>query len=145
MNAFLQTENRLTNNSKINLDFPGSICIAILMNNNELIVANVGDSRAIKGQYISKEEKWTFEILNNEHKPENKEEYLRIKKCHGLIHPYLNEENEFIGPQRVFIKNNNIPGLAMSRSFGDKIFSSVGVISTPDILFFKHNSMINLL
>lgn len=139
--SFLQTENKLINNSKINLDFSGSTCIAILFNNNEIIVANVGDSRAIKGQYISKKEKWTFEILNNEHKPENKEEYIRIKKCHGLIHPFVNEKNEFIGPQRVWIKNNkNIPGLAMSRSFGDKIFTSVGVISTPDILFFKHKS-----
>ena len=29
----------------------------------------------------------------------------------------------------------------MSRSFGDKVFSSVGVIATPEIFFFKNNVM----
>ena len=136
--SFSQTDYKLINNSNINIDFSGSTCISILFSNNQIIVANVGDSKAIKGQYISQNNKWTFEVLNKEHKPENKEEYLRIKKSNGLIHPYLNEDNEYIGPQRVWINNKNIPGLAMSRSFGDKIFTSVGVISTPNILFFKH-------
>ena len=38
----------------------------------------------------------------------------------------------------MWIKGKNIPGLAMSRSLGDKMFESVGVISNPDILCFKH-------
>ena len=136
--SFSQIDYKLGHNSNINIDFSGSTCISILFNNNQIIMANVGDSKAIKGQYIAQNNKWIFEILNKEHKPENKEEYLRIKKSNGIIHPYLNEENEYIGPQRVWINNKNIPGLAMSRSFGDKFFTSIGVISKPDILFFKH-------
>ncbi len=36
-----------------------------------------------------------------------------------------------IGPQRVWLKNENIPGLAMSRSVGDRVAHSVGVSSEP--------------
>jgi hypothetical protein len=32
---------------------------------------------------------------------------------------------------RVWIKEDSIPGLAMSRSFGDKIASMVGVVALP--------------
>ena len=136
--AFYETNYKLSYNSNINIDLSGTTCISILFNNKQVIMANIGDSRAIKGQYISQNKKWIFQILNKEHKPEKKEEYIRITKCKGVIHPYLNEDNEYVGPQRVWIKGKNIPGLAMSRSLGDKMFESVGVISTPDILCFKH-------
>ena len=136
--SFSQTDYKLRHNSNINIDFSGTTCISILFNNNKIIMANIGDSRAIKGQFLPGNNKWNFQILNKEHKPENKEEYIRITKSNGLIHPYLNEDNEYVGPQRVWIKDKNIPGLAMSRSLGDRIFDSVGVISTPDILCFKH-------
>ena len=139
--SFSQVDYKLINESNINIDFSGSTCISLLFNNNQIIIINIGDSRAIKGQYISEENKWAYEILNREHKPEDKEESIRINKNNGVIHPYIGENNEFIGPQRVWIKNNNIPGLSMSRAFGDKIFSKVGVISIPDILFFKYKEV----
>lgn len=36
-----------------------------------------------------------------------------------------------MGPYRVWIKEQNIPGLAMTRSFGDYVASTVGVIDEP--------------
>ena len=137
--SFLQINYQLNYNSNIDINFSGSTCISVLFSYNQIITANVGDSRAIRGQYLSKNKKWIYEVLSKDHKPEEKEEYLRIKKYNGIIHPYLNEDKEFIGPQRVWIKNKNIPGLGISRAFGDKAFSSVGVISIPEIFFFKHN------
>lgn len=35
------------------------------------------------------------------------------------------------GPFRVWLKTENFPGLAMSRSIGDFVASTVGVISEP--------------
>jgi hypothetical protein len=35
--------------------------------------------------------------------------------------------------KRVWIKNHNFPGLAMSRSLGDKLAHTVGVIPDPGI------------
>jgi serine/threonine protein phosphatase PrpC len=139
--SFSQAENQLNNNTDINTNYSGSTCISLLFNNNQIISANVGDSRAIKGQYISQNKKWIYEVLNKEHKPENKEEYLRIIKNKGSVHPFLLENNEYIGPQRVWIQDKNIPGLAMSRAFGDKLFNSVGVISKPDVISFKYKSI----
>ncbi len=39
-----------------------------------------------------------------------------------------------MGPYRVWMKQENIPGLAMTRSFGDVMASTVGVISEPEII-----------
>lgn len=44
------------------------------------------------------------------------------------------ENNNFVGPPRVWLPDDNIPGLGMSRSFGDKIGSQVGVIAKPEIM-----------
>ena len=37
------------------------------------------------------------------------------------------------GPYRVWLKNENFPGLAMSRSIGDFVAGSVGCICEPGI------------
>ena len=50
---------------------------------------------------------------------------------------YFDEESRsFIGPKRIWLKNSDIPGLAMTRSFGDLIAHSVGVICEPEIGFY---------
>jgi len=36
-----------------------------------------------------------------------------------------------IGPLRVWLKHEDIPGLAMTRSFGDEVAGRVGVIAEP--------------
>ena len=38
-----------------------------------------------------------------------------------------------LGPPRVWLKNENIPGLAMSRAFGDGVAVRAGVTSIPEI------------
>ena len=38
-----------------------------------------------------------------------------------------------MGPDRVWLRDDELPGLAMTRSFGDTIAHSVGVISEPEI------------
>lgn len=43
------------------------------------------------------------------------------------------------GPPRVWHKNLDIPGLAMSRSMGDSWGAQVGVISIPDIKIISIN------
>jgi serine/threonine protein phosphatase PrpC len=58
----------------------------------------------------------------------------RILQYNGRISQYFDEESRsFIGPKRIWLKNSDIPGLAMTRSFGDLIAHSVGVIAEPEI------------
>jgi serine/threonine protein phosphatase PrpC len=42
----------------------------------------------------------------------------------------------FYGPKRVWLKNKQVPGLAMTRSIGDMAATSVGVIARPEISVF---------
>ena len=49
----------------------------------------------------------------------------------GRVFPYKDEDGEQMGPFRIWLKDQNIPGLAMTRSFGDYIASTVGVIDEP--------------
>jgi serine/threonine protein phosphatase PrpC len=44
----------------------------------------------------------------------------------------------FYGPKRVWLKNKQVPGLAMTRSIGDMAASSVGVLARPEITFFQN-------
>ena len=40
-----------------------------------------------------------------------------------------------IGPQRVWLSYVDAPGLAMTRSFGDKVGAQAGVIAEPGIIY----------
>ena len=56
--------------------------------------------------------------------------------CGGRVEPYKCPKGNFIGPLRIWKKYEQVPGLMMSRSFGDKIAHSCGCISTPEVKFF---------
>ena len=50
------------------------------------------------------------------------------------MQPYRDINGNQLGPLRVWHLREDIPGLAMTRSFGDQAAAQVGVISTPEIL-----------
>jgi len=45
---------------------------------------------------------------------------------------------QFFGPKRVWLKNKQAPGLAMTRSVGDLVAKTVGVTAEPEIKVFSH-------
>lgn len=42
--------------------------------------------------------------------------------------------DEQLGPPRVWLRDVNVPGLCMTRSFGDYVAASVGVVDTPALV-----------
>ena len=120
------------------VEYSGSTCVSILLkdnNMNKIYIANVGDSRAIvvketKSKYWSC---WTFKQLSRDHKPNEPDEAQRILDCDGEIEKIEDDDGNWTGPLRVWVKGSDGPGLAMTRSFGDEIGASVGVISTPEV------------
>ena len=45
----------------------------------------------------------------------------------------VDEDGNFAGPLRVYMKDKDMPGLAMTRSFGDNFASIAGTICEPEI------------
>ena len=80
---------------------------------------------------------WSTECLSRDHKPNMAGENERIVNCNGRVDYYKDIDGRKIGPARVYSKDDDGPGLAMSRSLGDHIAEKLGVISTPDVRIIK--------
>jgi len=116
--------------SKYEVNFSGSTCIMLFLIENKLICANAGDSRAILVSQKGNADAITE--LSRDHKPELKDELYRITRLNGRVDRF-NDNGIKTGPYRVWLKTQNYPGLAMSRSIGDLVAGSVGVICEPEI------------
>ena len=135
--------NREIGSKEFDTNFSGSTFISVLIRNKKLWCANIGDSRALLGRQMSdktsfkgQSNHWMSIALSRDHKPNETDESSRIYASGGRVEAYQDDHGNPFGPSRVWLKNQNIPGLAMSRSFGDKVASSVGVICEPEILEF---------
>jgi serine/threonine protein phosphatase PrpC len=134
--TFLLTNSMLVSNENINSLFSGSTCVSVIFTPERLIVPNIGDSRAVLGRFDSSKNKYVAIDLSRDHKPTEKDEANRIYENDGRIQAFM-EDGEFVGPKRVWIKDEEVPGLAMTRSFGDRVAATVGVISEPEIKEFN--------
>eukprot|EP00238_Polyblepharides_amylifera_P005590 CAMPEP_0196582942 /NCGR_PEP_ID=MMETSP1081-20130531/41348_1 /TAXON_ID=36882 /ORGANISM="Pyramimonas amylifera, Strain CCMP720" /LENGTH=219 /DNA_ID=CAMNT_0041903669 /DNA_START=626 /DNA_END=1285 /DNA_ORIENTATION=+ len=104
-------------------------CFAVIKNGSSVILGNVGDSRALTARISGT--KVVGVDLTQDDKPTDELEQKRIEACGGRVAQQEYDPGEFDGPFRVFLKHENIPGLAMSRSLGDGMAESVGVIPDP--------------
>lgn len=114
----LAADHLLIDAAKKRLDVAGSTALIVILDDNKLIVANVGDSRGVmcdsKGNAIP---------LSFDHKPQQQRERQRINKAGGLV--------TFNGVWRV------AGILATSRALGDyPLKDKKYVIADPDILTF---------
>ena len=130
-NTFLDIDKKISLDTRIDSLYSGSTCVSIVYTPSKLICANLGDSRCLIGKYDGK--KWFSKNISYDHKPTNILEQERILKNGGRIESFKDEEGNYLGPKRVWLKDEDAPGLAMSRSFGDGVAHSVGVISEPEI------------
>ena len=132
--TFIKVNEKLISNESINSIFSGTTCVSLIYTPIKLICANIGDSRAVLGRYDKKNKKWIPINLSRDHKPTEEDEAKRILKKGGRIKPFIDEEtgNE-VGPLRVWVKDDEVPGLAMTRSFGDRVAAIAGTICVPEI------------
>ena len=134
--TFVNTNNKLCNETIIDTNFSGSTCVTVIYTPEKLVCANVGDSRAVLGRLVNGSSfkfkiDWVNHDLSRDHKPSDIDEKQRIISRNGRVEPLKDENGEFIGPSRVWLKEDDIPGLAMSRSYGDQVAASVGCIPEP--------------
>mmetsp|Transcript_10802 Transcript_10802/g.22180 ORF Transcript_10802/g.22180 Transcript_10802/m.22180 type:complete len:498 (+) Transcript_10802:288-1781(+) len=111
-----------------NIDSQWSGCTGVLALVNSkvgtILHFNVGDSRLMLGRGTKKIADMVE--LTIDHDPDMPGETERILKAGGRI-------QNASGVKRVCLKNEDMPGLAMTRSYGDDIAASIGVNSEPDV------------
>ena len=142
--AFIDADKQLEN-VEFNTSESGTTCCLIIHIGKHIICANTGDSRAIVTFDESKNN--NSEILKYlqclplsiDYKPELPEEANRIIMSGGVIEQMTDEFDRGVGPLRVWAKDGDYPGLAMSRSIGDLKGKTVGIIPDPGIFEYDLN------
>ena len=111
----------------------GTTSCALALREGKMMVANVGDSRAISGVFVKGQGiSGGAKELTRDHKPGIPGEKARIEACGGEVKPLMVQGTAY-GPDRVWMKGQETPGLCMSRSIGDKVGQLVGVVPDPDV------------
>jgi serine/threonine protein phosphatase PrpC len=118
--------------TNINIAFSGTTCVFGVQVEKKLYVANIGDSRCVMARHKGNNKYQTID-LSEDQKPENPKEKARIIAAGGRVEPLPGPPGEDCGPPRVWLTEVDVPGLAMSRSIGDEVSQTVGVISVPEI------------
>ena len=140
--AFLSCDEQLKN-AEFDAYNSGTTCILIIHVGQHILCANVGDSRALVAYDDNKEDQELNYLeqaqLSIDYKPELEEEKNRILLSGGVVEQMQNQFGEGVGPYRVWVKGEDYPGLAMSRSIGDLKGKTIGVISEPGILEYDVN------
>ncbi|QCE05665.1 pyruvate dehydrogenase phosphatase [Vigna unguiculata] len=118
--------------NKIDCSCSGSTAVILLKQGHDLLIANVGDSRAVLATQ-DRNGSLTAVQLTTDLKPDLPREAERIRICKGRVFALKNEP----GIYRVWLPNVNSPGLAMSRSFGDFCLKDFGLISVPELSYHR--------
>ena len=135
IDIFLEIDKQIMEQKSFDISLSGTTCCLVIQLYEHIICSNIGDSRAI----LVFDENKIFE-LSHDSKPEVPEETKRINLMGGIVSQIINADGEKTGPYRVYIQDMDQPGLAMSRSFGDKKAKFCGVIPFPDIIEYTLNS-----
>lgn len=106
----------------------GTTSLTIIKQGDHIIIANVGDSRAVLAT-ASDDGSLLPVQLTIDFKPNLPQEAERIRQCKGHIFCLSDEP----GVHRVWLPNKKTPGLAMSRAFGDYCIKKFGLISLPEV------------
>ena len=117
----------------------GTTCVIVIQLEEKIICANAGDSRAIIIYDKIKNDNLTnsrIYPLSYDCKPNLPNEKKRIYEHGGTVRKAFDDYNEE-GPFRVFEKEDEYPGLAISRSIGDIDAKKLGVIPNPQIVEYK--------
>ncbi|XP_058114484.1 protein phosphatase 2C and cyclic nucleotide-binding/kinase domain-containing protein isoform X3 [Magnolia sinica] len=143
--AFLATNSQLHSDS-LDDSMSGTTAITILVRGRTIYIANSGDSRAVIAERRGKD--IVAVDLSIDQTPFRADELERVKNCgarvltldqiEGLKNPDVQcwgtEEGDDGDPPRLWIPNGMYPGTAFTRSIGDSIAESIGVVATPEIV-----------
>ncbi|KAG9157303.1 hypothetical protein Leryth_004959 [Lithospermum erythrorhizon] len=129
--CFKMMDKELKDCERLDFSFSGTTAVVVVRQGDDLVIANLGDSRAILG--TKTEDGIKAVQLTTDLKPCVPAEADRIRRCNGRI-LCLREEPHI---QRVWLPHQDSPGLAMSRALGDFILKNHGIIAMPDVSYHR--------
>ncbi|KAH0671234.1 hypothetical protein KY285_025447 [Solanum tuberosum] len=149
--AFLMTNSQLHADA-IDDSMSGTTAITILVRGTTLYVANSGDSRAVIAERRGDEV--VAVDLSIDQTPFRPDEIERVKLCgarvltldqiEGLKNPDVQcwdtEEGDDGDPPRLWVQNGMYPGTAFTRSIGDSVAETIGVVANPEIVVLELTS-----
>lgn len=126
--AFEEAEEILKDeDSEIDHVFSGTTAVATLLCGPFAFTSWSGDSRAIIGRGTGPN---VYPVdLTHDQKPSRVDEKKRVRAAGGRVTRWKKN----IGPLRVWLPDDWIPGLAMTRSVGDTVLTEFGVVPTPEL------------
>ncbi|KAK9055041.1 hypothetical protein SSX86_026121 [Deinandra increscens subsp. villosa] len=144
--AFLSTNSQLHADMDVDDSMSGTTAITILVRGKTLYVANSGDSRAVIAERRGPD--IVAVDLSIDQTPFREDELERVKLCgarvltldqiEGLKNPDVQcwgtEEGDDGDPPRLWVPNGMYPGTAFTRSIGDSIAETIGVVANPEIV-----------
>lgn len=142
--AFVGTNSQL-HDDILDDSMSGTTAITILVRGKTIYVANTGDSRAVIAE--KRGDNIVAVDLSIDQTPYRMDELERVKECgarvltldqiEGLKNPDVQcwgtEESDDGDPPRLWVQNGMYPGTAFTRSIGDSVAESIGVIADPEI------------
>lgn len=134
--AIAKVERNMLRNYRIDSEFSGTTLSMAVVRGNHLTGVNIGDSRVILGQ--EENGRLVGKDITFDHKPDSPKEKERILACGGRVFA-VEYDDGIDGPPRVWLGHMDVPGLAMSRSLGDVVAHSAGVISDPEFTEYELN------
>ncbi|XP_074320926.1 putative protein phosphatase 2C 34 [Silene latifolia] len=121
-------DQQLEKHRKIDAFYSGTTALSVVRQGERIIIANVGDSRAVLAT-TSENGDLVAVQLTMDFKPNLPQEAERISQCNGRVFCLEDEP----GVHRVWLPDEEVPGLAMSRAFGDYCIKDFGLISVPEV------------
>ncbi|KAI4342872.1 hypothetical protein MLD38_027438 [Melastoma candidum] len=128
LEAFRVMDRELLLQASVDCFCSGTTAVTLVKQGSCLIIGNLGDSRAVLGTR-DEENALTAVQLTIDLKPNLPTEAERIRKCKGRVFALHNEPEV----ARVWLPDNDTPGLAMARAFGDFCLKDFGLISVPEV------------
>ncbi|KAM7526547.1 hypothetical protein LguiA_016449 [Lonicera macranthoides] len=128
LKSFQDMDDDLQGKPTIDSYCSGTTAVTVIKQGSDLMVVNMGDSRAVLCTRGDRDELVPIQ-LTADLKPGVPSERERIESRGGRVLALAEEPSVL----RVWLPDQDSPGLAMARAFGDFCLKDFGLISTPDV------------